>query len=811
MRFSEINTAALISLMDKKFSISVADRNGRITYVNSNFCELSGYTRDELIGRNYGIVSPGYTAESFVEEMEQIFSSEQAWQKSIKAQAKNGSYYWVTATIIPIRNKEGDIVQFLSIDNDITARELINEKYFETLQNLRNIENALDYSSVVAITDAKGVITYVNEQFCALSQYTSRELIGKTHRIVNSNYHPKSFFKEMWNAIQSGEIWQGDICNKAKDGSIYWVSTTIVPFLDEDGKPEQYIAIRFDITDRKKAEDSLEIALQNDFQTTVKNLQNAIFKYKASENGGIEFTLFEGQIKERVGMTAEQLNNKEFIHSFTDLEVEAFKKYLSAALAGEIVQFELTYEGLSFLIYLSPIEKKGKVVEVVGTGIDITERIKAEKAIEHMAYYDSLTGLPNRRNLQQKLNDRVSRKNTSEPFAVLFLDLDRFKNINDTLGHHIGDQLLLAVGQRLLSCIHEQDTASRLSGDEFVLLIESPDVDEVSNLAAKIVDDISQPYLLGNQKVFVAPSVGIALYPKDGKDYNTLIRNADSAMYSAKEAGRGTFRFFTMELHEKLMEKTFFEKELRQSLEKEQFLLHYQPQYDLETGRIKGIEALARWKHPDRGYIPPVKFIPVAEENGFILELGEWVLKTACAQAKAWQDEGFPSLRLSVNVSMRQFTQPNFVADVLQILHETGLHPTNLNLEITESIMSDVQQCQCILQDLKNAGISVSVDDFGTGYSSFLYLSKFPISHLKIDRAFINELSKNNTMIVKAIIDLAKNLQLNVIAEGVETEDQEDFLKKLACNEVQGFLYSKPLPQHEIERLLHSHNNNRTP
>ncbi|WP_252504873.1 EAL domain-containing protein [Sporosarcina sp. Marseille-Q4943] len=799
---SELSYASLMSFFDKKFCVSITDINGKFLYVNRNFCAISGYSEEELIGKNYSVVNPDFALNLFMEELEQFFASGEAWQKNVRAIAKDGSLYWVNANIIPILDETGENIQFLSIDSDITAREMTKEKYKETLQNLRNIENALDQSSVVVITDAKGVITYVNEKFCALSQYTSDELIGKTHRIVNSKFHPKSFFMEMWNTIQRGEIWQGDVCNRAKDGSLYWVSTTIVPFLDAEGKPEQYIAIRHDITARKQAEESLEIALQNDFRTTVKNLQNAIFKYTATEDGEIEFTLFEGQIKERIGISADKLNAQEVVHSFTEEELESFRKQLLAGMAGEIVQFELAHDGLFFLVYLSPIAKNGIIVEVVGTAIDITQRIEAEKVIEHMAYFDSLTRLPNRRNLQEKVMKKIANADENTQFAVLFLDLDRFKNVNDTLGHHVGDQLLIAVAERLRDCVQSENSAARLSGDEFVVLVDSGDTEELTALASKIIDDISQPYFFEKQEIFVAPSIGIALYPNDGEEYSTLIRSADTAMYLAKEAGRGTFRFFTEELHEELMEKTFFEMELRQALEKGQFLLHYQPQFNLITGQIKGMEALARWNHPYRGFIPPLKFIPIAEENGFILTLGEWVLKTACTQAKAWQEQGLPPLRMSVNVSMRQFNQPSFVEDVLRILNETELHPSYLNLEITESMMSDVKRCETVLQELQDAGITVSVDDFGTGYSSLLYLSKFPLSHLKIDKAFISELSNNNTAIVKAIIDLAKNLGLNVIAEGVETEEQGNFLKQLGCNEVQGYFYSRPLPREEIEHLL---------
>lgn len=799
MVFSKLNTTALLNLLDKTFCLSISDANGKLIFVNHNFCELSGYTEKELLGEGYGYLNPNYDPRQFTAEMELVFSDRSVWQKKIRALHKSGADYWIIATVIPVRDTDGKIIQYFSVDVDITARELTSEKYNKTLHNLRNIENALDHSSVVAITDEKGVITYVNEKFCTLSQYASSELIGKTHRIVNSGYHPKSFFKEMWETILNGDIWEGDVCNQAKDGSLYWVSTTVVPFFDGQGKPKHYIAIRHDITDRKKAEEELEVALQNDFRETVKNLHNAIFKYGLNTEGAIEFSLFEGKISEKLGISAEKLNNRIYTRAFSTEQLKAFSDYLRAGLAGEKAQFELTYKGIALLVHLSPV-RSGSMSEVVGTAIDITDRLEAEKVIEHMAYFDYLTGLPNRRNLQEAVKRLIITENNS--FSIFFLDLDRFKHVNDSLGHQIGDQLLVAVGARLRSCTKEQDLVARLSGDEFIIVVQSDDKDELKVIAMTIVDELSQPFKLGNHDVFITPSIGIALYPEDGNDYNTLMRNADSAMYMAKEEGESKFRFFTSELYDKMMEKSVLEMEIRQGLDKQQFSLHYQPQIELATGKMKGLEALVRWEHPDRGSVPPNRFIPIAEENGFILTLGAWVLREACKQAKSWQVNGFSPLRISVNVSMRQFIQQSFVEDVKKVLMETGLDPIYLNLEITESMMSDVQQCQPKLLELEQAGISVSIDDFGTGYSSFLYLSKFPISHLKIDQAFIRELSNENLMIVKAIIDLAKNLNLNVIAEGVETSEQIHFLKQLHCDEVQGYYYAKPMPSDEVEKLL---------
>ena len=420
-----------------------------------------------------------------------------------------------------------------------------------------------------------------------------------------------------------------------------------------------------------------------------------------------------------------------------------------------------------------------------------------------MANYDYLTNLPNRRFFQIKVKEQILKsQQDGSPFAIMFLDLDRFKNVNDSMGHSIGDQLLIAVADQLLACVTSESVVARHGGDEFVLLLPNVCAHLAEEIAERIMTSLSNTFVFNSLDVFVSPSIGISLYPKDGSDYETLIGNADSAMYLAKDKGKNNYQYFTEELHQEIVEKTSLEMELRKALALEQFTLHYQPQFNLKTGEITGLETLIRWIHPELGTVAPSRFIPIAEETGLIGPIGKWVLESACSQVKEWHDSGLNNIQISVNVSIYQFKQTSFVQQVREVLVSTGLPPHSLNLEITESMTSDASSCELTLYALRELGINVSIDDFGTGYSSLSYLSKFPITHLKIDQAFVQELSISNRAIIKTIISLAKNLSLNVIAEGVETKEQADFLADNDCDEVQGYLYSKPLPANEIELLL---------
>ncbi|MEW6520511.1 MAG: EAL domain-containing protein [Thermodesulfobacteriota bacterium] len=465
-------------------------------------------------------------------------------------------------------------------------------------------------------------------------------------------------------------------------------------------------------------------------------------------------------------------------------------------------------------------DEQGNPVSMHGTVQDITERINAEEKIRLLAYYDGLTGLPNRQLFLQLFQQALSAaRREGGKVALLYLDLDRFKRINDTMGHSAGDTLLQEIANCLGESIRSSDivakaclpckpgvTLSRLGGDEFTILLTRLAAEEhAGRVAQRILDLLSQPIRIAGQEVYISGSIGITLYPGDGEDVDMLLRNADVAMYHAKEIGRNTFQFFSAQMNQRAMEKLSIETDLKKAVERKELLLYYQPQVDLQTGRLAGVEALVRWLHPRLGMVPPSLFIPIAEETGLIVEVGEWVLQEACRQAVLWQRAGLVPVRMGVNISSLQFKQQGLAALVDQVLQQTGLAAGCLELELTESaIMQNVSQVNQTLIELKELGVNLSVDDFGTGYSSMSYLKRFPLDTLKIDRGFVMDITTdaNDAAIIKAIIALSKSLGLKTIAEGVETAEQLAFLQKQGCDVIQGFFISMPLPVREAERYL---------
>jgi diguanylate cyclase (GGDEF)-like protein/PAS domain S-box-containing protein len=483
---------------------------------------------------------------------------------------------------------------------------------------------------------------------------------------------------------------------------------------------------------------------------------------------------------------------------------------ISEGLTAEQWYKNLNGRDRYLLLNAAPIRNsKGELLAVIQTLQDITERKQYEEQLEYQVNHDQLTGLPNRNLLADRIRQTlfVAQRNHNQ-VAVIIIDLNQFKFINDNLGHDSGDEALMVIAERLTSCMRAGDTVARQGGDEFVIIISNPTAaDSAALVAEKIQKALALPFSINEHELIITCSMGISVFPKDGEDALTLMKNADVAMYRAKEMGRNNFQFFAEEMNARSLMRMTMEKHLRRALDRNELSLHYQPKVSLLSGHITGMEALLRWNSPELGMVSPASFIPLAEETGLIEQIGEWVLRTACAQNKAWQNAGLTAMTVAINLSVRQFRQTNIASVIGQILRDTGLDPRFLELEITESlILQNSDSVITILNELKGMGISLTMDDFGTGYSSLSYLKRFPFDKIKIDQAFVRDITSNpnSAAIAKTVIAMAHGLHLKVIAEGVETEGQLQYLRDNNCDEIQGYFFSRPIPAGNFEELLRS-------
>ncbi len=553
----------------------------------------------------------------------------------------------------------------------------------------------------------------------------------------------------------------------------------------------------------------LKLKNKNDFLEAILNhMQGGVI---ACDNHG-ELTLFNRTVDEMYGdkikkkmtlsewVSALPLFKADFLQKLT-LSENPLYRALNGADIREVEVIAKDQQGKKHSLLIEGEQLRGTENESLGAVIvfnDISERKIGEEKLLHQASHDVLTGLPNRLLLLDRLNQAIIiAKRDHMKITVAFIDLDSFKIINDALGHSIGDELLKSVAERFKALLRASDTLARIGGDEFVILLTGPEnVDRITSLLERIIESISQPYKLKGHEVNVTCSIGFSIYPENGDNAETLLKNADNAMYQAKEKGKNTFQFFTGEMHTKVRKRLDIENGLRHALVNNEFFLEYQPKLDIKTNQLIGFEALIRWQHPERGLIPPLEFISIAEDTGLIIPIGKWVLETACAQNKAWQDEGFPHLCVSVNLSSHQCKQKDLFNMVKNILKESGLEPQFLELELTEVLaMSNPLEFIEMLTQFRNLGIKTSIDDFGTGYSSLNYLRQFPVNCLKIDQSFIKELEtkEDDLSIVKAIVSLGHSLNMKVIAEGVETAQQLARLQEQDCDEIQGFYLSRPI------------------
>ncbi len=621
-------------------------------------------------------------------------------------------------------------------------------------------------------------------------------------------FHPDDrpfFSKAITQAVTEGDTIDLDYRIRLQNGTERVVNCQAEPSFDAAGNVMRLTGTLQDITERKSVEDKLRLSATVFENTTEGVAITDRNGYIISANSA--FTAITGYREdELIGKTPAILKSGRQDQQFYDDMWQSISE--TGHWRGEIWNRRKNGDIYPEWLNISSVkDEHGEISNYVAVFSDITAIKESESKLKHLAHHDPLTGLPNRLLLNARMHQSMAhaRRNNSM-VAVMFLDLDKFKMINDTLGHPIGDLLLQEVTQRLIACLREEDTVCRLGGDEFVILLDDlHDTNFASSVAQKINAALSEKFLLQQHEIFISCSIGISIFPNDGDDITDLFKNADSALYRCKEQGRNHYQYYTEDLSTRAMERMQMETDLRHALERNELVIYYQPQADLYNGSIIGMEALLRWQHPSNGLLAPGSFIPLAEETGLITPIGEWVLRTACARLQRWMDAGLPKTRVSVNLSPLQFKQKNLAETVAAALRDSGLPPECLELELTESmLMQDAESTIAILQKIKAMGVKIAIDDFGTGYSSLSYLKRFPIDRIKIDQSFVRNITSDPTdaAVSQAIISMSHSLNLITVAEGVETQAQLEFLRARHCNEIQGFHFSRPLPEQEMERLM---------
>ena len=846
-RLAMDNSADMIALVDRATM--------RYVDVNSTMCKLLGYSREKLLEMGPQDVTP-VSREELEKGYDALAANPSADTGSLSGSVKS-FYRCKDGSSLPFEStrhvlRSGDTYLIAAISRDIRERIASEAALRESNERFNTAVRAT--SDVIWDLDLVTGSLWWNENFTKVFGY-QREDVDRTVKSWYDAAHPDDRDRVeagMHRVIDSGgESWSDEYRFRRRDGSYAEVLDRGHVIRDGAGKAVRMIGAMEDVTPRKEAEEKMrsqalrqrliaefgQEALAGTALAEVLNraveLVSVTLKAKycsvlelAPEGKQLNYRAAVGwpgdwvgrrSVPLKTGGQAEYtLTRREPLviddhRSETRFAPSPLLEYgIRSSMRAPILGTKSAF-GVLTVHAMQPrhfgeddVSFLQSVANILAVAI---ERKSAEERLTYLAQFDLLTGLPNRHLFHDRLTQTMAQaRRSGHPMAVLFIDLDRFKLVNDTKGHGAGDQLLKEVAARLAQCVRGGDTVGRFGGDEFgAVLSELGKAGDASIVAQKVIDALARPFHLDGNEIYVSASVGITLFPADSEEAGALITNADAAMYRAKEQGRNNFQYFTREMNERALARVQMEAALRRAIERNEFLLHYQPRVDLENGAICGLEALLRWQHPDRGLVPPVEFIPVLEEAGLIVPVGEWVLREACGQVRAWQKSGLAVPPVAVNLSARQFQQKDLEANVRHILRETDVDPSLVQFELTESLlMKEPESAARTLRGLKELGVTISVDDFGTGYSSLAYLKRFPIDALKIDRAFIRDITTNpeDAAIALAIIGLAHSLKLKVVAEGVETDGQLNFLSRHACDEMQGYYFSKPVAPGECEAML---------
>jgi diguanylate cyclase (GGDEF)-like protein/PAS domain S-box-containing protein len=804
LRSSEARSRLLAAVVEQSAeAIVIKDLDNIILSWNAGAERMYGWSQAEAVGRNITLlVRPAASGADVARRIARLRRGEPGAWRAV-SHRRDGTRIHVDVNVSPLFDENGRHIGEITMVRDITERERAESALRATEARNRELALIVDqsYDAIITKDTANRILTW-NRGAERIFGWSTGEVLGRNFLAL---MRPDADEAELRAAIdriarRQAETWETVRTTKA--GQPIHVEVTVSPLFDDDGKHLGEISINRDITQRVQAEEALR--------------DHRLFLEQAQEVGGIgswALSLTDGRLTwsdetARIfGIAPGAFDGREEtfyerIHPDDTERVRAENEQAVTARAPFTNEFRiLRPDGTQRWIYEHAAiicDDHDRPLRVVGVAQDITERRAAQERIEFLATRDPLTELPNRLLLRDRItHGMASAARNGTQFALLFIDLDRFKTINDSLGHRVGDELLKQVAERLARCVRMEDTLARLGGDEFVVLLQGLNDSQVaSQVARKVLKLLARPYLIEGHQLSSSCSIGIALYPTDGTDAQALMKNADAAMYHAKERGRGNYQYFSADLHSRAVERLSIETALRRALERDEFELHFQPQVRMSDSKVVGMEALLRWNHPDEGLLAPGRFIRIAEESGLIVPLGEWALDAACAQMRAWLDAGLQPPRLAVNVSVGQLSR-SFVRSVGRILQAHRIDGSQLELEMTESLlMQQVDENVKLLQRLGDLGVQVALDDFGTGYSSLAYLKKFPIDALKIDRTFVRDIvdDPDDSAITAAVVSIGHHMQLRVVAEGVETAEQLDILQSMGCDEYQGYLFSRPLP-----------------
>lgn len=780
----------------------------RVLEINQLALTMQDAERKDSIGHLFWDIPPWNKLPEWAATWQQRFQQAASQRTPIITEdvyrIADATHYADTATTALYSSESGPLIGYIVQATDITERRLAENRDLEIQARLNFVlEQSRTGNWDLNLTDKTAYRSPQHDQIFGYStllpEWTYETFLE--HVLPEDRADIDSKFQQ---SIKDKTDWDFECRIKRKDGEIRWIWGSGSYQLDVSGEITKMAGIVQDITKRKQFE-----ADNQHYAAELNSLFQALpdIYFQISSDGTILdvhahnlHDLYQ-EPSHFLGKTMQEVLPPKIGLLFQNKLTEIARTHVMQVFTYALtIKGELRY----FDARLNQMSIDNKLVCVVR---DVTDIKRSEKELYHLAHHDALTGLPNRLLLNDYINQAIKRaKRQSSSIAVVFFDLDNFKMINDSFGHTIGDLLLKETASRLLSCVREQDSVSRISGDEFILLLEDiSHPDNLISLINKLLHTFQKEFLLAKHTMSVTASIGISLYPQDGQNSTELLRNADTAMYRAKNNGRNTYQFYEEDMTNSALEHIFFKTSLQQAIDRDEFYLNYQPQVRIKDNAIIGLEVLIRWNHPTKGNIPPGKFIPFAEESNLIIEIGEWVLRTACTQAKRWLDSGIEFGRIAVNVAGPQIKRGKLVDTIKTILSETGLPARFLEIEVTESyVMQDADRAIEQLNEMKALGITLAIDDFGTGYSSLSYLKKLPIHKLKIDGSFIRDIptDTDDMAISNAVIALGASLGLTVIAEGVETNEQADFLKQAGCDEIQGYLYSRPIDTDAIELYL---------